>query len=88
MAAERYENSSYGKAHLDNIQSNGRTILITGFHVPFEIYIQEFKNEIQFLISVNNIKKPEGIQNGDIEHSLNLIIRFLKRCLLHDVVIL
>lgn len=38
----------------------------TGLDVPFQVDIQEFKHEVQFLVCVDNVQKPVKVQQTNL----------------------
>lgn len=48
------------QAHLNNIESDGRTVLISGLYVSFEVHVQKLEHEVQFLIRMYDVKQPTG----------------------------
>jgi hypothetical protein len=50
--------------HLNNWRRNRFAILITGFYVPFQVDIEEFKHQVELLICMHDIKQAEVKANG------------------------
>ena len=44
--------------HLHNWEGDGRPVLVAHLNIPLEVNIEEFKNEVQFLIRVYDIQQP------------------------------
>jgi len=49
------------KAYLDYIQRDGCPILVRRFHVSLQIDVQKLKDQVQFLVSMNDVQKPAGL---------------------------
>ena len=45
------------EAHLDNLKSNRRTIMISSLDVALEVDIQELEHEVQLLVGVDDVEQ-------------------------------
>jgi hypothetical protein len=45
--------------HLDNLGRDGCPIFVAHFHVPLQVDVEKLKDEIQFLVCMDDIEKPE-----------------------------
>ena len=45
------------EANLDNLKSNGRTIMISSLDVALEVDIQELEHEVQLLVGVDDVEQ-------------------------------
>ena len=46
------------EAHLDNLKSNRRTIMVSSLDVALEVDIQELEHEVQLLVGVDDVEQP------------------------------
>jgi len=70
---------------LGDIESKGRTTCACMFHIPLQIDIQKFKNQVKFLVSMDDVQELDNIfvvkflqqtnfANGSARHPL--VFRF------------
>lgn len=45
------------EANLDNLKSNGRTIMVSSLDVALEVDIQELEHEVQLLVGVDDVEQ-------------------------------
>lgn len=45
-------------AHLYNIDRDGRATGVCVFHVPLEIHVKKLKDEVEFLIRMDDVQQP------------------------------
>ena len=51
--------------YLDNVQSDGRAVLVACVNVPFEVHIEELEDKVELLICVYNVEEPSRSSRQD-----------------------
>lgn len=46
------------KTYLDDIRGNGGVVAVPVFHVPLEVDIEVFEDEVELLVCVHDVEKP------------------------------
>ena len=44
------------RAHLNNVQRDGTTRLISKLDVPFQVHVEKFKDEVELLVRMNDLE--------------------------------
>jgi hypothetical protein len=77
VMARRGYAESQPSTHLDNLWRDGRPVLVACFHVPLEVDVEKLKHQIQFLVCMDDIKKPKAVTltEGQTLRSARIIAR-------------
>ena len=56
------------RTYLGDVGGDWTASLVRVLHVPFEIHVEELKDEVELLIGVHNIEEPGRIRTGGMSN--------------------